>query len=193
MWRYRDETGCLDWIEKQMVGRDCFPGSPQVLPSKYFDLYQDRDKWLIWLHSSPSLEWHSVTLKPPDQDWKPLGDDPAIIEDGTLLKLGPSGHAPQLVFRLTVCRDATEIRALWDLPVWNIEEIDPTKEPSLSEVPAPARQTASGLVWVAWFLARYQWAAVGSISLLVVGLLALGSGYVNLPHGFNEDNKTLRN
>jgi hypothetical protein len=192
MWRYRDETGYLDCLEKQMVGRDCFPGSPKVLPSKYFDLYKDRDKWLVWLYASPSSESHRITFKQPDQEWKLLGEDPAIIEDGTLLKLGPSGHAPQMVFRLTTCTDATEIRALWDLPVWNIEEIDPTKEPSLSEVPAPARHTASGLIWVAWFLARYQWAAVGSIAVFAFGLLALSSGYVTIPEAIHHDNKTLR-
>jgi hypothetical protein len=122
-----------------------------------------------------------------------MGTDPAVIEDGTFLRLGPSCHAPQMIFRLTACRDATEIRALWDLPIWNIEAIDLTEAPSLAEIPAPARHTASGLIWVAWFLSRYRWAAVGSIAVFAcVGLLALSSGYVNSPQGSNSENKSLR-
>jgi hypothetical protein len=192
MWRYRDETGCLGFLQKQMIGRDCFPGSPQVLPSKYLDLYQDRDRWLVWLHESPSLAWNRVQLRQPDQEWSPLGDSPVLIQDGTLFKLGDSDHSPQMVFRLQTCCDITEIRSFWDMPIWGFDETAPNKEPSLSEIPGPARHAASGLVWIAWFLTRYKWAAVGAISLLSVGLFVLSSGYIATPQSTN-DNKTLRN
>jgi hypothetical protein len=191
MWRYRDETGCLDFLQKQMVGRDCFPGSPQVLPTKYFDLYLDRYRWLVWLHESPEFAWNTVELKQPDSEWSKLGDSPILIQDGTLFKLGISDHSPQMVFRLQTCCDATEIRSFWDMPVWGNSDPDESPAPSLSEIPGPARHAAKGLVWLAWFLGRYQWAAVGAIALLSAGLFSLSTGYITINQN-NNDSKDLR-
>jgi hypothetical protein len=132
-----------------------------------------------------------VELKQPDSDWSLLGESPVLIQDGTLFKLGSSGHHPQVVFRLQTCCDATEIRSFWDMPIWGVGEPDPNLGPSLSEIPSPARHTASGLLWLAWFLTRYRWAAVGAILLLSLGLFSLSSGYITIPQS-NNDNKTLR-
>jgi hypothetical protein len=187
MWRYKDETGYLDFLDRQTVGRDCFPGSPQTLPFQFFDIYKDRDEWLIWLQPTPSWEWRKVWVRQPEADWIPLGVDPVVVADGTLLKLGDAAYGPQMILRLTGCKYATEIRLLWELPIWDREDEEP-EEPHLGA--ASARHTAEGLMWIAWFLTRYRWAAVGAIAVFSIGLLALSAGHIKIPQGTNHDNNT---
>jgi hypothetical protein len=179
LWNNRLESGCFDFGDLQMIGRDCFAGSPSWIPRKLFEIYVDRGRTYLYCAVLP--EWFDVWIY-QNRRWVLAEAQPIEIDHQTMIKFGAAGNGEmKMVYLAFDCGQATSSTDFWLLDLWERAVI---AQPATLELESPDTSgLLSQLVPIAQFLERYRWAGV----LAIVALLA--SSYLALAPNHHPTSK----
>jgi hypothetical protein len=179
LWNDGSDSGCLDFGAAQMVGRICFPGGPDWIPRKLFEVYELQGGWIIYSKDCP--DW--ITVKVYDKDkWVSIrGLNPVRIGHQTMIQFSMDGHRVKLLFLIDAqCTQATHPGYLWKAMVWDEKPVDDDVTAELppkstdEAVPEIDKVWARRLTWMALYFEQHTWAAVAAIATFVA-LIAGGS------------------
>lgn len=181
LWSDGDSQGALGFENGQIIGRDCFEGSPEWMPGRLFTIRQLNDVWLVYKHDR--YEWLEVGMKPYKGDWGSVDTLPNLIGDDTLITIDFKMHNYRFIFHSCgTVEDYTLNPAMWDSEIWR----------GFPAVPHPfgfgkLATLAIALEWLAVFFRRHRWYAVAAV--ITLGALLLGPNIAKTVNGLLYHNQ----
>jgi hypothetical protein len=159
LWNKGLETGCFDFGDCQMIGRDCFSGSPSWVPRKVFEIYVDRGRTYLYCANLP--DWVDVYIYQQRQ-WVLAEATPVEIDHQTIIQFGVAGSGIVKMLYLTDdCHHATTSTEFWSLSIW---QRDVTIAPVADVDESPI--LGGLLIPIAEYLQHYRWAGILAIAIV---------------------------